>query len=379
MTSDYNLLVLGILPWNYSDLSDTVRSMIKAHPNGRVIYINPQPEKRSLTSEWKETVDGGVKIWDPPYSLLPTRYKIHRLREKLSAASLPKYVRKMLGSNWKKNTIVYVTPTTLEQSYEFVKALNPEHLIFDILDDNLNFPSITEKRRERLKEMFIDIAKQASVISAVSEYLIKQTKELTGRGDIQYLPNGVDVQMFKTIPDKFPSDIEEIPNPRVTFVGAITSWIDLPLLVEIAKQLSNVQLVLVGPIDHASLDQNQLKQLEDLTNVYFLGGKPYSEVPKYLHASDVLLLPRTMDPYSLACDPLKLYEYLATGKPVVSTTHPSIKRFSDFVYSGSTAEEIIQGIQNSLNRKEESAQKQRSIVDSLSWETRIEKLLNLIK
>jgi glycosyltransferase involved in cell wall biosynthesis len=378
MPTEYNLLMLGILPWHFSDLSDTVRSMIKAHPTGKIIYINPQPKNRSLTTKWDESLSENVKIWDPPFSLLPTRYKIHRLREKLSAFSLPKYTEKMLGKDWKESTVVYVTPTTLEQSYEYVRFLNPEHLIFDILDDNLNFPSITEAKRKRLTEMYIYIANRATVITAVSEYLIKQTKELTGREDIHYLPNGVNVEMFKTVPRDIPNDIKHIPHPRVTFVGAITSWIDLPLIEGVARKLRDIHFVFVGPIDQGAIDKQQLQKLFDLDNIHFLGGKPYSEVPKYLHASDVLLLPRTMDPYSLACDPLKLYEYLATGKPVVSTSHPSIKRFSEFVYSGATIDEIVEGIQKSLNRSEESARMQQSIIDRLSWETRIQKLLSLL-
>lgn len=380
MSSDYKLLTVGILPWHYTELSDTVRSMIKAHPNNdQIIYINPQPQNRNMSSKWREFTDSEVTIWDPPFSLLPTRFKIHRVREKLSAISLPKFVKRQTGNDWKHNTIVYVTPTTLEQSYEYVCSLDPEILIFDILDDNLNFPTISEERRLRLTEMYKNIANRATIITAVSEFLINQTKDLTGRQDIHYLPNGVEVPMFKNAPNEVPDDIQSIPHPRVTFVGAITSWIDLPLIYGIANKLIDIHFVLVGPLDHAAIDAQLIDSLSNLPNVHFLGGKPYSEVPGYLHASDVLLLPRTMDPYSLACDPLKLYEYLATGKPVVSTSHPSIKRFSDFVYSGSNEAEIIEGIRKSLTRNEETALKQQSIAGSLDWETRIQKLLSLIK
>jgi glycosyltransferase involved in cell wall biosynthesis len=227
--------------------------------------------------------------------------------------------------------------------------------------------------------MFIDIAQQATVITTVSEYLLRQTEEVTGRKDIKYLSNGVDTHMFKNNTDNNPGDISGIPHPRITFVGAITSWIDMDILSSVAGSSEDFQLVLIGSIDYASINNSKLEKLKSMKNVHFLGGKPYDSVPSYLHASDVLLLPRTMDPYSLACDPLKLYEYLATGKPVVSTDHPSIKRFSEFVNSGKNGAEIVAGIKEALSRSNEISLKQKNIVDSLSWETRISQLLELVK
>ena len=136
--------------------------------------------------------------------------------------------------------------------------------------------------------------------------------------------------------------------------------------------------VLIGPIDPSIADDPNLKSLQSMENVHFLGARPYVQVPNYLHYSDVLLLPRTTDPYSLACDPLKLYEYLATGKPVVSTDHPSIQRFLSFVEKGEDADQITKGIIKSLNRSEEKRKLQLDSVDSLSWETRLNRLFELI-
>lgn len=346
--------------------------------HSRLIYINPLAEDRAFTTKWQSKRKENIEIWNPPFSFLPTRYGIHRLREKFSAHSLEQQVVKELGADWRQKTIMYVTPTTLEQSYEYVSALNPEKLILDILDDNLNFPSISEEKKIKLTEMLRSISEQATTVTAVSQYLVDQTKQLLHREDIHYLPNGVDVKMFKTIEDGELADIEAIPHPRVTFVGAITTWIDLPLIERVANMLADTQFILIGPIDPAIEDDSKIRKLKSMENVHFLGAKPYNQVPQYLHASDVLLLPRTMDPYSLACDPLKLYEYLATGKPVVSTNHPSINRFLDFVYTGKTDEEIALGIREALTRGKESIDLQQSVINSLSWETRMNQLMDLV-
>lgn len=379
MLQEPNLLMLGIYPWNFSSLSDTVRSMVLTMPSDNVVYLNPQAEQKSFSLRWREHAEKNVRIWNPPYSFLPTRYGVHRVREKLASRALRSDIAKLLGSDWRERTALYVTASTLEQSYELVTSLEPDHLIFDVLDDNLGFPNLSPEKRVKLKAMFLEIARRATTIIAVSQYLVEQTAEWTGK-TVEYLPNGVDVDRFRTKPDnEDPADIREIPHPRAMFVGAITSWIDLQLIEKAAAALPDHQFVMVGPLFENEVQMDALLALRERSNVHFLGPKKYEEVPGYLHAADVLLLPRTCDPYSLACDPLKVYEYLATGKPSVSTAHPSVERFSEFVQIGSDAESFIDGICQALNRNTETEAKQQSVIDSLSWKVRSEKIKNRLQ
>ncbi|BCJ86973.1 glycosyltransferase [Effusibacillus dendaii] len=373
-----NLVLLGIYPWNYSQLSDTVRSMTSAMQAQDVnrIFLNPYAEQRSFSFDWRSREADGIQIWNPPYSFIPTRYGLHRFREKLSAAKIASAMTRFLASDWREQTVLYVTASTLEQSYEYVKILQPKRLVFDILDDNLGFPGIPEQKLRELKRMFLEIAEQAERITAVSRYLVEQTSDWTGK-QVEYLPNGVDIDLFRRGSAEEPADIHEILHPRLTFLGAITSWIDLALLRETAYKLPDAQLVMIGPV-FDSADANMLAELRSMPNVHFLGAKPVQQVPAYLHASDVLLLPRTNDPYSLACDPIKLYEYLATGKPIVSTDHPSVRRFSEVVETGTDSEQFIAGIQKSLRRDAAIAEKQARLIESLSWQARAERLLKLL-
>jgi glycosyltransferase involved in cell wall biosynthesis len=364
---------LGMNPWNYSTLNDTVRCLIQAMDQDNLVYINPQAETRTGSVHWEEKTEGAISIWNPPFNFLPTRYGMHRLREKLSAQSLCRFIQQKFDKDWRENVVFYITASTLELSYEYVKVLKPKRMIFDILDDNLEFPGISRKKKKRLTYMFNDIAKQATVITAVSKYLVDKTKQLTGKS-VQYLPNGVDVERFKcTDRHVDPTDLANIPHPRLTFVGAVTSWIDLELLEKTAQKLQSSNLVIVGPVFEKKLTLDRLKKMD---NVYFLGEKPFEEIPRYMHASDVLLLPRTYDPHSLACDPLKLYEYLATGKPIVSTAHPSTERFSDFVTIGNDHDSFIDGIRMVLQCNR--SYRVESIVDTLSWKARVDKMLQFL-
>ncbi|UOF90194.1 glycosyltransferase [Fodinisporobacter ferrooxydans] len=369
-------LILGMLPWNYSQLSDSVRSMVQTMPNDQYIYINPQADQRSLAWTWRvRQKQGFPEIWDPPFNIVPTRFGGANFRDFLSSQLLAAHISKRLGADWRDRTIVYVTASTLEQSYEYATKLQPKRLVFDILDDNLGFPGISEKKQKALQKKFLELARQAEVITAVSEYLVQQTEQLTGK-KVEYLPNGVDVKHFSPKQQMMePVDLQAIPRPRLMFVGAVTSWIDTDLLKQVAERNSHQQLVMIGPVFEMT---SSLAALQQLPNVHFLGPKPYERVPDYLHGADVLLLPRTYDPHSLACDPLKLYEYMVTGKPVVSTAHPSVRRFSEVVWIGQDTDQFVTGIEQALAGTEERTIRQLRLVGGMSWESRMQRLKQLL-
>jgi glycosyltransferase involved in cell wall biosynthesis len=369
-------LILGMHPWEYKEINDTVRSMVCEFPKSSFIYLNPQSSIRTLTRTWRTEVKDGYTIWDPPYGLIPTRFGMYRYRNRLTAIRLKDMLNHTLGWDWRSHTVLYVTASTLEQSYDYVKILEPHHLVLDILDDNTHFPNLKKAEQLAYKQKLIELAKRASVVTAVSHYLVEQTETWTGK-KVEYLPNGVDVERFQRKGgSREPEDMAPIPHPRLTFVGAITSWIDIELLEAVAASYPDYQLVLVGPVFTSA---HAVKQLERRENVHVLGAKPYADVPDYMHASDVLLLPRTYDPHSLACDPLKLYEYLATGKPIVSTGHPSVKRFADLVYIGWDARAFVQAIERALHRTHEWETRQMKVVDQLSWKARAQRLQELVQ
>lgn len=376
--SSKRMVFLGMYPWDYNQLTDTVRFMALHMEGAERYFINPFVNHQRFYRKWRVKKEGGVSVLTPPYGFIPTRYGLYHLRDRVYAGTLEQFFRKHIGGQWQENSIFYLTSSSIEQGYQYVNHLRPGHIIFDIVDDNLGFPGISEKKREALTQKFITLAKRATVLTAVSEYLVKQTEALVGCS-VKYLPNGVDVDRFR--PSKTgsvePTDLRNIPHPRLCFLGALTGWVDFSLLWKVAHHFPDASLVLIGPYFEESVDRDSFSRLMKMDNVYWLGAKPYSDVPGYLHHSDVLLLPRTYDPYSVACDPLKLYEYLATGKPVVTTAIPSAQRFQNVLEIGRDDEEFIAGIRMSL--KKGINDQQISLIESLSWKARVNKMKGFIE
>ncbi|HZW11198.1 MAG TPA: glycosyltransferase [Phycisphaerales bacterium] len=160
-----------------------------------------------------------------------------------------------------------------------------------------------------------------------------------------------------------PGDMAPIPRPRAGFVGGIDAHtFDPPLLVETAKALPDVQFVLVGA---CSLPPDWV----DLPNVHLLGRKAYGEVPSYMGAADVLIMPWNQSEWIQACNPVKLKEYLAVGRPVVSTPFPELDRYRGLVEIADSPGAFAAAIRRALAEPGEPAPR-RCRVERETWEAK---------
>jgi glycosyltransferase involved in cell wall biosynthesis len=163
------------------------------------------------------------------------------------------------------------------------------------------------------------------------------------------LPNGVDYEWFQREASRRakPEDIRMIPRPIVGYVGSIADWMDYDLVQAVAARHPGVSFVFVGPMDHS----RRAAQLERSPNVYWLGKKLYDEVPLYVAAFDVCWIPFLGGRIVEHTNPIKMYEYFALGKPVVTTPMSEVEQYraERLVYSGETTGAIIAAVGEALH------------------------------
>lgn len=184
------------------------------------------------------------------------------------------------------------------------------------------------------------------------------------------LPNGVDFDLFSS-PQPVPADLASIPGPRLIYVGVIKKQLRLDLMADIAERLTGLSLVLVGPTSTAVSGDRDFARLERMHNVYLLGPKAVADLPGYLQHSDVGLLPYELTNYTNHISPMKLYEYLATGIPVVGSPIRPLVEQQHLVGLATTANEWIGAIQRSLgnqNRDEPAITRRRQAAHGLDWD-----------
>ena len=189
-----------------------------------------------------------------------------------------------------------------------------------------------------------------------------------------YLDHGVDFHLFASAaqdPYK-PEDIAEIPKPIVGFFGEIADYtVDIGFIEKVTDYLPGKSFVFVG---ETSADCSGLVAKE---NVWMLGKKPYEEIPHYGKCFDVAIMPWRQNRWIELCNPIKLKEYLALGKPVVSTPFTELQGFRDVVHEARNPEDFAEGIRKAL--AEDSPARvvaRRKKVETSTWDSKTELVLN---
>lgn len=187
-------------------------------------------------------------------------------------------------------------------------------------------------------DFFLERADFISANSLETTNWFKQT-----RSDARHISNGVDKNMFD--PDRFyeiPSDMRSIPRPVVGYAGKMQEMIDVDLVSNIVQKLTDVNFVFIGQ----KLNPGWVKPLWQYPNTFHLGDKPYSRLPNYLASFDLCIIPYSRERQH-GGDPIKFYEYLAIGKPVVTTDIGGVNEFKDFpqVRIPGNADEFLESVQ----------------------------------
>ncbi|MFN2386929.1 MAG: glycosyltransferase [Thermoanaerobaculia bacterium] len=197
-------------------------------------------------------------------------------------------------------------------------ALGGASLVYDVIDH----PDVFPYPRATLQRNHARGLREARAVFAVSRPLLEEARET--RPDAAYLPNGVDWARFAAPPD--PASIPERlassrarGRPVAGFVGALARWVDADLITQLAAARPDWDFALVGePLD----DSFARLEASRFSNVLWLGPRPYSAIPSILSAFDAALIPFRTGPEGANASPIKLYEYLAAGIPVVATPIP---------------------------------------------------------
>ena len=268
-------------------------------------------------------------------------------------------------------------------SFPFIaKLMDWEAVMYDVSDlwheeirGNSNFVSSVSKAA--LQKAEEDILQISDVVFATSEY-IKSQMRAKGSCEIIVVENGVEFENFKTAPPVENNELEAISRPRLGFVGGMKTKVDYALLKKLAKNRPNWSIILVGP--KASGISEEFNELINYNNVYWLGGVRPDEVPGYLKKIDVGLIPYKKIEYNKAVFPLKLYEYLAVGLPVVGTGIPSTKKYVKnkvYMYSDNNIEQFIAMCEEAINcSQDQKAKRQRiNIARKADWERKFKFML----
>ncbi len=179
--------------------------------------------------------------------------------------------------------------------------------------------------------------------------------------------NGVDYNFYleRCQPNSLLAGLE---HPIVGYYGAIADWFDLELMIYVARKRPGYSFVLLGGVFDIDVSE-----LERLPNVRLLGQQPYETMPQYLYHFDACLIPFKTNDTTAATDPVKVYEYLSAGKPVVSVALSELEQFQDLLYLARDRDDFLAQLDRAIAENDpEIVERRRSFAAQNTWQTRYE-------
>jgi glycosyltransferase involved in cell wall biosynthesis len=238
--------------------------------------------------------------------------------------------------------------------------------------------------REQTRAMETRMLNGTEATFAISQLLRDDLQARTDR-PVFYSPNAVSpdfVHRMRTEDMQSPADLTDISRPIVGCTGQINETYDWPMLAGLVSAMGDVSFIFIGPMAAPSPEvQAQIDGvLKGRKNVHWLGAKPHDQLPNYLRQFDVCLNPLAPGPHADRRSPLRLYDFLATGKPVVSTAIHEVSVHEGQVWMGGNAAEIGAIIRSALsgNRRVDSGAR-NDYVSRNTWQFRARKLLEMIE
>ena len=233
-------------------------------------------------------------------------------------------------------------------------------VVYDCMDEWTNFPGFARDALEREAELV-----RAADVTVVSAQRLLEKHERDAKRAI-LVRNAVDVEHYAALCG--PNDIlGDVRHPVIGYYGALASWVDVPLIEKIARRYPQGTVVLAG--GHFDVD---LSPLSALPNVRLLGQRPYAEMPKLLWNFDACVIPFLVNDITDATNPVKLYEYMAGGKPVVAPALSELEPFAGVCYLARSHEEFLRGLDEALAEAPSDPRRaaRRTIAAENDWSAR---------
>lgn len=242
-------------------------------------------------------------------------------------------------------------------------------IVYDCMDNHQGFTDNGSHLAALEQKLF-----QQSDTVLVSSHYLENIANKNKASNVILVPNAGDYQHFsraqKTITPT-PKDIKDIPAPIIGYYGAIADWFDTSILENLAKKHADKSIVLIGQVTNRKVEQLSARY----PNIFLLGEKKYEELPAYLSRFDVCIIPFIINELIKATHPVKIYEYLAADKPIVTTKMPEINDLSDIVIL-STASDFSKNISLALLQK--NNHQRQKVANVNTWISRTNQLVDTV-
>jgi glycosyltransferase involved in cell wall biosynthesis len=333
----------------------------------------PQLAGRDLSRIWRRLKRGlrgarpvpeGLHVLSPLVLPLHGKAAVRKLNRRLLRFQVKRAARKL-------GMVRPILWAYVPQAEEVLDVLDPELVVYHCVDDVAAQKGVDAESFRAAEERF---ARRADLVLASAPALAERMRTLSDH--VLYAPNVADTGAFATALEPGPVDpaIEGLPRPRLVFQGAIVATkLDVQLLAEVAKLRPDWSIVLVGPRG-AGDPTGDLSPLDQAPNIHQIGPRQANDLPQVLRGADIGLIPYAINDLTRSVFPMKVYEYLAAGLPVLATPLPALAGVKG-IETIASAEELVGACEREMAIDSPEDRRERSYAAAAhSWETRIEEI-----
>jgi len=296
------------------------------------------------------------------------------LLSKLENIEKPKYVQ-IYSTDWNMK---------LEELKKYIQ--NRYKIIYEYIDEINPILSGTKEIPVNIKEKYEYILSDRENVYVVvtADKLKEDIEQKRGMEKLVFACNGVDYEHYQNIDKNYEFDKEfrkilGKKKPIIGYYGAFASWFDYEMIKELAIKRPQYSIVLIGTKYDETLEKSKI---EELQNIYFLGTKDYKILKNYANKFDVCTVPFVINDITKATSPLKVFEYMALEKPIVTTAMDECKKYKSIMIANNT-EEFISLIDKAikLNKEDDKSYFEMLKKEALenTWEAKASEIINLIK
>lgn len=375
---DTEIVCVGFSDWESELLTNQQHLLARAADRNKILFVEslglrrPQLASKDLrriarrlgraASPMREVE--GVHVLSPLVLPLHSNEAVRRLNTQL----LRRYVGYGIRSLGMHDPVLW---SFVPQAEVLIDSLRPSKVLYYIDDDHAAKEGIDAESFLSAEARF---ARRADVVMASAPELVTRMQKLSK--NVHYAPNVADTRMFSSAlsPGPVDAELDRCPRPRIVFVGAIlAAKIDLDLVVAMARLRPDWTFAFVGPIGPGDPHTN-VDALRGESNIRLLGPRPYEQLPAVLRGADAAIVPYHLEGEMRSVFPMKTYEYLAAGLPVVSTPMVTLQDVPEII-KASGPEQFVQKLAEAMQADSPADRERRSAdAQAHSWESRLDQI-----
>jgi glycosyltransferase involved in cell wall biosynthesis len=356
-------------------------ALAKRYPRSKILFVGPPRDissslRRGQFSElgapgtWKVPAYSNITVTRPLKWLPNSLTACRRLNERLAVRHIQRAARSLGLSS----PLLWLNP---HHAVSMVGHLGERAVIYDITDD---WTQLDQSSHEAtlIAAQDTELCRRADAVIVCSQGLLDSKRSLARH--LHLIPNGVHTAHYDSVLDRsrpLPPDAVAWPRPVLGYTGTVhDNRVDVELVEKLARRFSTGTVALVGP---DFLPAATRTRLDVLGNVRRVPPVPYARIPDYMRAFDVCIVPHRVSPFTESLNPIKLWEYLAAGKPIVSTPVPGFRDYPQHVHLGADVEGFADGIRAALGEDSARSEARRRDAQQHSWDRRVDAVVQVME